>query len=78
MREKMIIAQDYALEIAVQNIARKVNIGIDAMAKLLLKETAGVELNGLEEALLDIKNGDITAMTADECISELDEMIKNA
>jgi len=74
----MIITRDDALENAVQKIARKLNMGIDAVAKLLLKETTGVKLNGLEEGLLDIKNNNITAMTADECVAELDEMIKNA
>ena len=70
----MIIAQDYALEIAIQKIARKVNIGIDAMAKLLLKEATGVKLNGLEEVLLDIKNGNVEKVTWEELHQELEEL----
>ena len=70
----MIIAQDYALEIAVQKIARKVNIGIDAMAKLLLKEITGVELNGLEEALLDIKNDNVEEISWEDYKKELEEL----
>jgi hypothetical protein len=62
------------LEIAIQKIARKVNIGIDAMAKLLLKEATGVKLNGLEEALLDIKNGNVEKVTWEELHQELEEL----
>ena len=72
--EKMNVQANVEMEHKIHDIARKIGITPEYTAELILKESLGVKLRGIEEALLDMKNGNVEKVSWKDFKTELEEL----